>query len=71
MIGKYHSLSSQQEEKLMRTASYQKSLTVAFRPEVFQRMKEITDERKISIAEYVRQAVDEALKKEASEELRF
>jgi hypothetical protein len=56
----------------MRTASYQKSLTVAFRPEVFQRMKEITDERKTSIAEFVRQAVDEALKKDpATEELRF
>jgi hypothetical protein len=56
----------------MRTASYQKSLTVAFRPEVFQRMKEITDESKTSIAEFVRQAVDEALKKNpATEELRF
>jgi hypothetical protein len=58
--------------KKMRTASYQKSLTVAFRPEVFQRMKEITDESKTSIAEFVRQAVDEALKKDpATEELRF
>jgi hypothetical protein len=56
----------------MRTAAYQKSLTVAFRPEVFQRMKEITNERKTSIADYVRQAVDEALRKEpAVEELRF
>jgi predicted Zn-dependent protease len=56
----------------MRTAAYQRSLTVAFRQEVFQRMKEITDERKTSIAEYVRQAVDEALKKESSpDELRF
>lgn len=55
----------------MRTAVYQKSLTVAFQPEVFQRMKEITDQRKTSIAEYVRQAVDEALKREPSEELRF
>jgi hypothetical protein len=56
----------------MRTASYQKSLTVAFRPEVFQLMKEITDKRKTSIAEFVRQAVDEALKKDpATEELRF
>jgi hypothetical protein len=58
--------------KKMRTAAYQKSLTVAFRPEVFQRMKEITDERKTSIAEYVRQAVDEALEKKPSQdELRF
>jgi predicted Zn-dependent protease len=55
----------------MKTATYQKSLTVAFRPEVFQRMKDITDERKTSIADYVRQAVNDALKKEASEELRF
>jgi ribosome recycling factor len=55
----------------MRTAAYQKSLTVAFRQDVFQHMKEITDQRKTSIAEYVRQAVDDALKKEASEELRF
>lgn len=55
----------------MRTAEYPKSLTVAFRPDVFHQMKEITDERKISLGEFVRQAVDDALKKEASEELRF
>jgi hypothetical protein len=45
----------------MRTAAFRKSLTVAFRPEVFQLMKEITDERKTSIAEFVREAVDAAL----------
>jgi hypothetical protein len=45
----------------MRTAAFQKSLTVAFRPEVFQHMKEITDKRKTSIAEFVREAVDAAL----------
>ena len=47
--------------QIMRTAVFQKSLTVAFRPEVFQRMKEITDERKTSIAEFVRDAIDAAL----------
>jgi hypothetical protein len=55
----------------MRTAEYPKSLTVAFRLDVFQRMKEITDKRKTSIGVFVRQAVDEALKKDTSEELRF
>jgi hypothetical protein len=70
MIGKYYSLSTQGGKK-MRTAEYPKSLTVAFRPDVFHQMKEITDERKISLGEFVRQAVDDALKKEASEELRF
>jgi hypothetical protein len=55
----------------MRIAEYPKSLTVAFRPDVLQLMKEITDERKISLGEFVRQAVDDALKKKASEELRF
>ena len=54
--------------KKMRTASYQKSLTVAFRPEVFQRMKEITDQRKTSIAEFVREAVDAALAKPKQKE---
>jgi hypothetical protein len=45
----------------MKTAQYTKSLTVSLRPEVFDQIKRITDEEKISIGEWVRDAVDAAL----------
>ena len=45
----------------MRTAQYTKSLTVSLRPEVFDRIKQITDERHISIGEWVRDAIETAL----------
>ena len=48
----------------MKTATFTKALTVSLRPEVFERIKEITDEKKISIGEWVRAAVDAALAKE-------
>ena len=52
----------------MKTAQFSKSLTVSLRPEVFEKIKRITDERKISIAEWVRNAVDTALGKHQPKE---
>ena len=46
----------------MKTAKFTKSLTVSLRPEVFDQIKEITDEKRTSIGEWVRDAVDLALK---------
>jgi len=46
----------------MKTAKYIKALTVALRPEVFDQVKEITDDRKISMADFVREAIEAALK---------
>jgi predicted HicB family RNase H-like nuclease len=47
----------------MKTATFTKSLTVSLRPEVFDQIKQITDERQISIGQWVRDAVDSALEK--------
>jgi hypothetical protein len=54
---------------IMKTAQYTKSLTVSLRPEVFDQIKQITDERHISIGQWVRAAVDAALanKKQSGE----
>jgi hypothetical protein len=46
----------------MRKARFQKQLTVAISPEHFDQIQKITDDRQISIAEWVRDAVDAALK---------
>jgi hypothetical protein len=45
----------------MKTAQYTKSLTVALRPEAYGQIKAITDKEKISMADWVRGAVDYAL----------
>ena len=52
----------------MKTAQYTKALTVSLRPEVFEQIKQITDERNISIGQWVRNAVDAALLKNNQEE---
>jgi hypothetical protein len=52
----------------MKTAQYTKALTVSLRPDVFDRIKQITDERNISIGQWVRNAVDAALLKNSREE---
>ena len=52
----------------MKTAQYTKSLTVSLRPEVFDQIKQITDERQISIGEWVRDAVELALGKHLPKE---
>jgi predicted HicB family RNase H-like nuclease len=53
--------STQQEDRTMKTAQYTKSLTVSLRPEVYDRIKRITDEKHISIGEWVREAIETAL----------
>lgn len=45
----------------MRKAQFIKSLTIALKPEVFGRIKEITDKQNISMADWVRGAIDAAL----------
>jgi len=46
----------------MKTAQFIKALTVALRPEVFDQVKKITDDKKISMADFVREAIEAALK---------
>lgn len=45
----------------MRQSQFSKALTVALPPEHFEQIKQITDEKKISMAEWVRNAVAAAL----------
>lgn len=52
----------------MREAQFVKSLTVALPEDVYQKIKEITDQEKISMAQWVRRAVDQALKGDAVDE---
>ena len=52
----------------MKTAQYTKALTVSLRPDVFDRIKKITDERHISIGEWIRDAVDNTLANNNREE---
>jgi len=46
----------------MKVAQYTKPLTVALRPEVYDQIKEISDEMHISMAEWVRHVLESALK---------
>ena len=48
----------------MKKAQFTKAFTMALRPDVFERIKAITDEREISIADWVREAAERALKNE-------
>ena len=52
----------------MREAKFTKSLTVALPIDVYQKIKEITDDEKISMAQWVRRAVNLAIKGDAVEE---
>jgi predicted HicB family RNase H-like nuclease len=45
----------------MRKARFQKQLTIAIPPEHFEQIQKITDDKQISIAEWVRDAVAVAL----------
>ena len=45
----------------MKTARFTKALTIALNPETYEQIKQITDAEQISIAEWVRDAVDTAL----------
>ena len=48
----------------MREAQFNRPLTIAFTQELFEGIKQITDEQKISIAQWVREAAEEKLKEE-------
>ena len=52
----------------MREAKFTKSLTVALPIDVYQKIKEITDDEKISMAKRVRKVVNMALEGDAVEE---
>lgn len=52
----------------MKKARFTKAFTVALRPEVFERIRAITDRRETSIADYIREAVDAALETNQREE---
>jgi hypothetical protein len=43
-------------------ATYTKSLTISVAPGQYEQVKEITDQKQISMSEWVRDAVDAALK---------
>jgi hypothetical protein len=45
----------------MKEACFTKALTVAFPPEIYLRIKEITDQKKSSMGEWVRIAAEKAL----------
>lgn len=47
----------------MRKKKYSKSTTIAFDQDVFDMIKDITDDEEISIAEFIRHSVDEYLEK--------
>jgi len=52
----------------MKTARFTKALTIALNPEAYEQIKQITDAEQISIAEWVRNAVDTALEKHLPKE---
>ena len=52
----------------MREAMFVKSLSVAMPEDLYQKIKEITDDEKISMAQWVRRAVNQALEGDAVEE---
>ena len=45
----------------MKQAIFTKSLTISMPPEQYEQIKEITDEKRISMAEWTREAVEKAL----------
>ena len=48
----------------MRRAKFTKQVTVMLDPAVSEQIKQITDEKEISIGEWIREAVDKALERE-------
>ena len=53
----------------MKQAVFTKSFTVALRQSAYDQIKAITDEEKISMADWVREAVDTELAKNAKSEV--
>jgi len=46
----------------MKTAKFTKALTIALHPDVYERIKRITDVEQISMAEWVRHVLERVLK---------
>ena len=53
----------------MKNARFTKAFTVALHPDVFEKIKLITDKQQISMAEWVRDAVAAALNKNSEDSL--
>ena len=58
-----------QQEDIMRIARFSKPLTIALHPEVFDRIKQITDDEKRSMADWVRAAIDRVLNESSTANL--
>jgi len=52
----------------MKTATYTKALTIALHPDAYEQIRRITDTERISMAEWVRAAVDAALENKKQKE---
>jgi hypothetical protein len=50
-----------QEDFIMRTSKFTKALTIALSPDDFDQIKKITDDQRISMAQFVREAIAAAL----------
>jgi predicted DNA-binding protein len=51
----------------MRTKRFSKPLTIALNPEAFDQIKQITDAQARSMADWVREAVDQALRRQETD----
>ena len=51
----------------MRIRRFSKPLTISLHPEAFSRIKEITDTEARSMADWVREAVDQALRRQETD----
>ena len=52
----------------MRQAKFTKTLSMAVQPELYRKIKKITDEERISIAEWFRRVAEEALSNSVKKE---
>jgi hypothetical protein len=50
------------EDFTMRQSQFSRPLSIALSPEVFAKIKQITDDRQISMAQFVREVVDTSLR---------
>jgi len=67
---KDHSRSTSQFSRritIMKKAKFTKSVTVMLDPVVHEEIKQVTDEREISVGEWIREAVRQALEREGGQ----
>jgi len=67
-LSKVKFISGKKGDNKMREAKFNKSLTVALPIDDYQKIKQITDDKKISMAQWVRKVVNMALEGDAVEE---